>query len=74
MIGTLPALAPDSQRSEQTIARCHELLARQRARHEATRRSSNTRYRFIERALIGALCVVYLSGVAVVAIQVLMGG
>jgi hypothetical protein len=74
MIGTLPPLAPDSQRSERTIARCHERLARQRTRHEAIRRPGNTRYRSIERALIGALCVVYISGVAVVAIQVLMGG
>jgi hypothetical protein len=73
MIETLPLLTPDAQRGERTIARCHERLARRRQRLEAARRG-HTRYLAIERALVVGFCVLYLSGVALVAIQVLSGG
>lgn len=72
MIETLPLLTPDPQRSERTIARSHEQLARRHKRAEAAR--TNTRYLAVERAIIGGLCVIYISGVALVAIQVLMDG
>ena len=71
MIETLPLLTPDPQRTNRTIARCHKRLARRRKRTEAARTSF--RYLALERAIIGGLCVIYLSGVAVVAIQVLIG-
>ena len=70
MIPSLPLLTPDAQRSERTIARCHERLAR--LRPVAGR--GNTMYLAIERALIGGLCLIYISGVALVAIQILSGG
>jgi hypothetical protein len=62
MIEALPILTPEPRRCERTLARCHERLAR---------RHGNSRYLAIERALIGGLCVIYISGVAVVAIQML---
>jgi hypothetical protein len=74
MIETLPLLTPSRQRSERTIARCHERLARRHKRRDSTGGRSKTSYLVIERALIGTLCVVYISGVALVAIQVLIGG
>ena len=70
MIQPLPLLTPDAQRGERTIARCHERLARLRP----VVRRGNTTYLAVERALIGGLCVIYISGVAVIAIQMLSGG
>jgi hypothetical protein len=70
MIQPLPLLTPDAQRSERTIARCHARLARMRP---VVRRGHST-YLSIERALIGGLCLIYISGVARVAIQMLSGG
>ena len=70
MIHSLPLLTPDAQRSQRTIARCHERLARLRP---AVRRG-NTTYLAVERALIGGLCLIYISGVALTAIQMLSGG
>jgi hypothetical protein len=70
MIQPLPLLTPNPQRGQRTIARCHERLARRRP----VVRRSNTTYLAVERALIGGLCVIYLSGVALVAIQMLSGG
>jgi hypothetical protein len=60
MIETLPMLTPNPQRCERTLTRCHERLARRRFNYLA-----------IERALIGGLCVLYISSVAAVAIQML---
>ena len=70
MIQSLPLLTPNAQRGQRTIARCHERLARLRP----VVRRGNTTYRAVERALIGGLCLIYMSGVARVAIQVLSGG
>ena len=70
MIQPLPLLTPDSQRGQRTIARCHERLARLRPVHGR----GNTTYVLVEGALIGGLCLIYLSGVALVAIQMLSGG
>ena len=69
MIEPLPLLTPNAQRGERTVARCHERLARRRS----VVRRSNATYLAVERALIGGLCLIYLSGVAVVAIQMLSG-
>jgi hypothetical protein len=66
----LPLLTPSAQRGQRTIARCHERLARVRL---AARRG-NTTYLVVERAVIGGLCLIYISGVALVAIQMLSGG
>jgi hypothetical protein len=70
MIQPLPLLTPNAERSAHTIARCHKRLARMRptvGRRYAT-------YLAVERALIGGLCLIYISGVALVAIQMLSGG
>jgi len=69
----LPLLTPDAARSERTISRCHDRLTRRRKRLEAARHT-NARYLAIERAVIGGLCVVYVSGVLLVALQILSGG
>jgi hypothetical protein len=75
MIQPVPLLAPDAQRGQRTIARCHERLARQRKRlAPAGRPVTTTTYLAVERALIGGLCVIYISGVALVAIHMLSGG
>jgi hypothetical protein len=70
MIEPLPLLTPNAQRGQRTIARCHERLAR---RPPLVRRGHTT-YLSVERALIGGLCLIYISGVALVAIQMLSGG
>ena len=73
MIETLPLLIPDPQRSARTTARCHERLARRRKRlAPVTGKRPTPRSGTVERALIGIFCVVYLSGVALVAIEVLI--
>jgi hypothetical protein len=71
MIQTLPLLTPDPHRSERTLSRCHERLARGRAHRNTTGGRGNTNVLVIERALIGGLCLIYISGVALVAIQML---
>ena len=73
MIQPLPLLTPNAQRGQRTIARCHERMARRRKHPESAVTRTNTTYLAVERALIGALCVIYLSGVARVAIQMLSG-
>ena len=70
MIQPLPLLTPNAQRGQRTIARCHARLARLRP----VVRRRNTTYLAVERALIGGLCLIYISGVALVAIQMLSGG
>ena len=70
MIQPLPLLTPDAQRSQRTIARCHKQLARLRPVHNG----GNSTYLAVERALIGGLCLIYISGVAIVAVQMLSGG
>lgn len=72
MIEPLLLLTPNSQRSERTIARCHARLARRRKRLETMTRANAT-YLATERALIGGLCVIYISAVLVVAVQILRG-
>ena len=67
MIQPLPLLAPDEQRGEQTISRCHERLAHVRR----ARADGNTTYLAVERVLVGGLCLIYMSGVALAAIQML---
>ena len=74
MIETLPPLTPDAQRATRTVARAHERLARRRGRRTAAGARPNTRYLAVERALLGAFCVIYISSVAVVAIEMLAGG
>jgi hypothetical protein len=69
MIQPLPLLTPNAQRGQRTIGRCHERLARRRLV-----RRGNTTYLAVERALIGGLCLIYISGVALIAIQMLSGG
>jgi hypothetical protein len=73
MIEPLPILTPNAQRGRRTIARCHDRLARRRKRLGHADGDGNTTYLAVERALIGGLCVIYLSGVALVAIQMLSG-
>ena len=73
MIEALPLLTPDPRRSDRTLARCHERLARRRKRIATNRSRPDATYLAVERALIGALCVIYMSGVAFVAIRVLTG-
>ena len=63
MIEALPLLTPDPRRSDRTLARCHDRLGRRHRRR--------TTYLAVERAIVGGLCVVYISGVALVAIQML---
>jgi hypothetical protein len=70
MIQPLPLLTPNARRAQRTITRCHERLARL----QPVVRSGNTTYLVVERALVGALCLIYISGVARVAIQMLSGG
>ncbi len=73
MIQPLPVLTPNAQRGQRTVARCHERLARRRRHRGSTAEGGNTTYLAVERALVGGLCVIYLSGVALVAIQMLSG-
>jgi hypothetical protein len=70
MIEPLPLLTPNAQRGQRTIARCHARLARLRP----VVKRGNTTYLAVERALVGGLCLIYISGVALVAIQMLRGG
>jgi hypothetical protein len=70
MIATLPLLTPDPWRSDQTIAKCHERLAKRRQRRMMSARP-DTMYLAVERALVGGLCVIYISSVALVAIRML---
>ena len=74
MIETLPLLTPDARRGERTRARCHEQLARQRKRLASSVKRGNTRYLLVERALVGVLCTMYISGVALITIEMLSGG
>jgi hypothetical protein len=71
MIEMLPLLTPDPQRCKNTLTQCHERLARRRSSRNTSGRHGNSTYLAIERALIGGLCVIYVSGVAAVAIQML---
>ena len=69
MIQPLPLLTPNAHRGERTLARCHERLTRVRPGVNG----SNRIYLAVESALIGGLCLIYISGVALVAIQILRG-
>ena len=67
MIQPLPPLTPDAERAQRTIARCHERLGRLRP----VRRNGTSTYLAFERAFVGGLCLIYISGVALIAIQML---
>ena len=69
----LPLLTPNAQRGQRTVARCHQRLARRRRRPGTAASRGHTTYLAVELAVIGGLCVIYLSGVALVAIQMLSG-
>ena len=72
MIETLPLLTPDPRRRDRTIARCHERLERRQKRRLSGAIRPTTIYLAVERAIVGGLCVAYISGVALVAIRVLL--
>jgi len=74
MIETLPLLTPDYQRGARTLARCHERLARRRKRLPSAVKRANTTFAIVERALIIAFCVIYMSGVVLIAFQMLGAG
>jgi hypothetical protein len=74
MIAHLPLLTPDAERGRRTIARCHQRLARRRARLRSADSGVNTTYLAIERALIGGLCAIYISSVFILALRMLSGG
>ncbi len=74
MIETLALLTPDAHRGRRTIARCHQRLARRRQHLEAAASRARTRYLAVERVLVLGLCVIYISGVAILAIQMLSRG
>jgi hypothetical protein len=74
MIGTLPLLTPDATRGARTIARCHQRLARRRQHLETAASRANARYLVVERVIVLGLCVIYISGVAILAIQMLSRG
>lgn len=71
MIDTLPLLTPDPQRCERTRKRCSERLTRERTHRNSPGGRVNTIGVAIERVFIGGLCAIYISGVALVAIQML---
>ncbi len=74
MIETLPLLTPDAPRGARTIARCHRRLSRRRQHMEAAASRADARYLAVERVLVLGLCVIYLSGVVILAIQMLSRG
>jgi hypothetical protein len=71
MIETLPLLIPDNRHSARTLARCHERLARRRKRLRSAEKPASTKYLAVERALVIAFCVIYMSGVVLIAFQML---
>jgi hypothetical protein len=73
MIETLPLLTPDPERTRRTAARCRERLSRRSRRLVADGTRPDARYLAVERVLVGSLCVVYMAGVALLAIEVLIG-
>ena len=74
MIETLSLLRPDGQRSARTLARCHERLARRRTRLPSADKRASATYLAVERALLIAFCVIYMSGVVVIALEMLGTG
>ena len=73
MMETLPLLTPDPQRGQRTVARCHERLARRRSHRQPVVTRVSAGYLLAERVLVGGLCVVYMSSVALAALQMLGG-
>ena len=74
MIESLPLLTPNAQRGARTIARCHQRMGRRRKQLESAVTRTNATYLALERALILGFCVLYMSDVALLAIQMLSGG
>ena len=68
MIENLPRLAPDAARADRLRARCHDRLARQRHRQQPAPSKQARRW---EPAIVGGLCLVYVSAVVITALQVL---
>ena len=58
----LPDAAPDEAREARVRARCHAALERARRRRERPARGS-TALQIVEAALVGGLCLLYLSAV-----------
>ena len=73
MIEELPLLTPDPERANRLRARCHTRLERIRhSRHEAALpKRTLVQARRWERALVGGVCVIYISAVVRTALQVL---
>ena len=67
MIEQLPSLSPDTARDVRTRARCHDRLRRHRAEAQAA-----ARYTVERNALLG-FGAIYLSSLAFVVVQVLIG-
>jgi len=70
MIENLPLLSPDPARADRLRARCHDRLARHR---RAEAESARPQHAGLERAIVGGLCVIYMSAVMLIAVQVLSG-
>lgn len=63
MNDTLPVLTPNQARTDRTLARCHDALARRRRRVEARAHLRSKSYLF-ERIVVAGVSVVYLIAVA----------
>ena len=58
----LPAASPDEARAARVRVRCHAVLERVRQRRERPTRGS-TALQIVEAALVGGLCLLYLTAV-----------
>lgn len=70
MIANLTLLTPDPSRADRLRARCHDRLARHR---RAEAESAQPKHAGLERAIVGGVCVIYMSAVVLTAVQVLSG-
>ena len=70
MIENLPLLTPDPARAERRRARCHARMAQhRRAEPEAEAPNQSA----LEPAVVGGLCMIFLSAVAAITAQVFGG-
>ena len=70
MIENLRLLSPDPKRAARLRARCHDRLAQhRRVGAEPTR----AKHAGLEWAIVGGVCVIYMSAVVLTAAQVLSG-
>ena len=72
MIEDLPLLTPDPARADRLRARCHARLEHIRRSRSELRvpRPSFIQARKWERAIVGGVCVIYISAVVRTALQV----